>query len=135
MPPADDEDEPRPSDPIFLPATKSELSKSRKASIHSPKPATKALVHETVPKPIQLATRCSPRESESTARQKGKKALILRQSLEGAWKEVDADAVDLSGDGSGYKASQGKATVLSVSRNGGRAWRKSGVEVLDLTGA
>jgi len=134
-PPADDEDEPRPSGPIFLPATKPKLSKSCKASIHSTKPATKALVHETVPNTIQLATRCSPRESESTARQKGKKALILRQSLEGAWKEVDADAVDLSGDGSGYKVSQGRATVLSVSRNGGRAWRKSGVEVLDLTGA
>lgn len=74
-----------------------------------------------------------------------KKRIVLRESLPGAFKEVDIDCVDLSGDGSGWQASGRRAHVASLasasalsftSAAAGRAgWRKSGVEVLDLTGA
>ncbi|KAK5175875.1 uncharacterized protein LTR77_001015 [Saxophila tyrrhenica] len=56
-----------------------------------------------------------------------KKRIHLRESLEGSWKTVDAEAIDMTGDGSGWKNSGGKAKL--------QGWRKSGVEVLDLTGA
>ncbi|KAI7188167.1 hypothetical protein KC363_g5603 [Hortaea werneckii] len=75
-----------------------------------------------------------------------KKAFQLRTSLEGSWKEVD-----LTGDGSGWELSKGTAAGVGgssaatyggggyVSGEGkgdgkGKWWRKSGVEVLDLTG-
>jgi hypothetical protein len=65
-----------------------------------------------------------------------KTRITLRESLEGAWKEVQVDAetasetamLDMTGDGSGEKKSGGRAHI-----SGG--WRKSSVEVLDLTGA
>ena len=63
-----------------------------------------------------------------------KTKIALRESLEGAWKEVQVDAsvsmLDMTGDGSGWKKSGGRAEIWSK-----RSWRKSGVEVLDLTGA
>lgn len=75
-----------------------------------------------------------------------KKALIPRTSLAGAWKEVSVEALDLTGDGSGWRASGGRAELVGVSvevdgsgaagkRGRMKALRKSGVEVLDLTGA
>jgi Holliday junction resolvase YEN1 len=64
-----------------------------------------------------------------------KKAIILRQSLVGTFREVDVDAVDLSGDGSGWKASGGKASVRAVGHSSHARWRRSAVEILDLTGA
>lgn len=64
---------------------------------------------------------------------KRKTRIQLRPSLEGSWKEVEAEAVDLSGDGSGWAKSRGKAEILGSLRE--RGWRKSGVEILDLTGA
>ena len=65
-----------------------------------------------------------------------KTRITLRESLGGAWKEVQVDAragsetamLDMTGDGSGWKKSGGRAEILG-------GWRKSGVEVLDLTGA
>ena len=61
---------------------------------------------------------------------KKKRQIILRQSLEGAWKEVEVDSVDLSGGGT--DANAGKArTEIGPSRT---RWRRSEVEVLDLTG-
>ncbi|KAK4504112.1 hypothetical protein PRZ48_005027 [Zasmidium cellare] len=79
-----------------------------------PKPSTR-------PTSSKQPTRRSPRQ------QAKKKRIQLRESLEGAWKEVDAEMVDMTGDGSGWKKTQGKAKVSG--------WRKSGIEVLDLTGA
>ncbi|KAI7279576.1 hypothetical protein KC345_g5307 [Hortaea werneckii] len=79
---------------------------------------------------------------------KQKKAFQLRASLEGSWKEID-----LTGDGSGWELSKGSvglgvsSSTIGGTRNGcvdgegkgerkgkGKWWRKSGVEVLDLTG-
>ncbi|KAK5110546.1 hypothetical protein LTR62_005738 [Meristemomyces frigidus] len=57
-----------------------------------------------------------------------KKAFLLRESLEGAWKEVDAEVLDLTGD------PNKPATKGAGGRIAGKAWRASGVEVLDLTG-
>jgi hypothetical protein len=56
--------------------------------------------------------------------------------LEGAWKEVQVDAdaaaememLDMTGNGRGWKKSGGRAEIWT-------GWRRSGVEVLDLTGA
>ncbi|KAK0282403.1 hypothetical protein LTR35_006870 [Friedmanniomyces endolithicus] len=53
--------------------------------------------------------------------------LILRKSLEGAWKEVDADADTVSTRGSRELVGRG-----TLGMAGG--FRRSGVEVLDLTG-
>ncbi|PIB03176.1 Flap endonuclease GEN 1 [Cercospora beticola] len=70
-----------------------------------------------------------------------KTRIVTRESLPGAWKEVvEAETLDMTGDGSGWKQSGGKATLVSTTvetGNGrvGKGWRKSGVEVLDLTGA
>ena len=87
--------------------------------------------HSQAPQPAPLAR---PKESS-----KAKKKIILpRASLAGAWKEISADSVealDLTGDGSGWKASGGRAKLVGKEGEGTRAWRKSGVEVLDLTGA
>lgn len=73
-----------------------------------------------------------------------KKAFQLRASLEGSWKEID-----LTGDGSGWQLSKRTLGVSSSTVGGtrdrcagaegkgggkGKWWRKSGVEVLDLTG-
>ncbi|KAI7460003.1 hypothetical protein KC357_g9069 [Hortaea werneckii] len=75
-----------------------------------------------------------------------KKAFQLRASLEGSWREVD-----LTGDGSGLELSKGKAAGVGGSsaapcgsggyvreegkgKGKGKWWRKSAVEVLDLTG-
>lgn len=62
--------------------------------------------------------------SRQTAAKEKRKLVQLRASLEGGWREVDA--VDLTGDGDGWRASRG--TV----QTGG--WRRSGIEMLDLTG-
>jgi len=71
--------------------------------------------------------------------------IIARESLPGAWKEVEAETLDLTGDGSGWKQSRGRAVLVSSSngssqmgktgKTAGKSWRKSEVEVLDLTGA
>ncbi|KAK1086383.1 hypothetical protein LTR48_003625 [Friedmanniomyces endolithicus] len=62
--------------------------------------------------------------ANATAEQK-RTLLILRRSLEGAWKEIDADIDTLSTRGSRDLLGRGALA-------GG--FRKSGVEVLDLTG-
>ncbi|KAF7191153.1 Flap endonuclease GEN-like 1 [Pseudocercospora fuligena] len=64
-----------------------------------------------------------------------KKRIIPRESLPGSWKEIDE--IDLSGDGSGWAQSGGKAKIVSTTMEKVKVkgWRKSGVEVLDLTGA
>ena len=60
------------------------------------------------------------RPRESLAKQK-KKKIQLRESLEGAWRAVDAEEVDLTGTVGGIRKTK-------------KAWRLSTVEVLDLTG-
>ncbi|KAK6440490.1 hypothetical protein LTR95_003291 [Oleoguttula sp. CCFEE 5521] len=56
---------------------------------------------------------------------RAKTKFILRESLPGTWKEVEAEMLDLTGPA----AAKGRA-----GRGGrGRTWRESGVEILDLT--
>lgn len=69
------------------------------------------------------ATRRSPRQEEMTR----KKKIRIRESLEGAWKYEDVEVVDATGDGSGWKATKGKAKVTGM--------MEGDVEILDLTGA
>ncbi|TKA61691.1 hypothetical protein B0A55_13070 [Friedmanniomyces simplex] len=121
------------------PAPASKKSKSNPTNLtnpaapppHSPAPKPPLSTHPSAP-PLP---RRSPRQPQSQtqlqlqAQKKAeKKAFLLRQSLEGAWKEVDAETLDLSGDGSGWKVSGGRAAMRGF-------FRKRGVEVLDMTGA
>jgi Holliday junction resolvase YEN1 len=80
------------------------------------------------PRPSALARASSsasilPREvpKENTKKQR----IQLRESLEGSWRYVEADMLDLTGDVAGGEKVHGKGRV--------RSWRESGVEVLDLT--
>lgn len=71
---------------------------------------------------ISEPSRKSPRQQVAS-----KKRVEIRESLEGSWKETVIETIDMTGDGSGWKRNKGKAEL--------KGWRKSGVEVLDLTGA
>jgi Holliday junction resolvase YEN1 len=66
------------------------------------------------------------------------KVIILRPSLPGTWRaatDEEAEALDLTGDGSSVRASS-SSTANAAKRAGSRSvWRTSGVEVLDLTGS
>ncbi|EMD00744.1 hypothetical protein BAUCODRAFT_29098 [Baudoinia panamericana UAMH 10762] len=87
------------------------------------------------PTPRSPSVSIAPRSLRRSPRQaQKKKAILLRQSLEGAWREIDAETLDMSGDGSGWKPSKGRADIVGVDGKA-RAYRKSGVDVLDLTGA
>ena len=66
------------------------------------------------------------------------KAIMLRDSLPGTWRaatDEEAEALDLTGDGSGVR--KDFAAGQRAGRRAGKraAWRTSGVEVLDLTGS
>ena len=120
-PPADD----------TVPVPSSELVQSNPEPTSKPKPSS-----STATKNPSQPSRRSPRQKQQQSK---KKVILARQSLAGAWKEVPADAaeveaLDLTGDGSGWKASGGKAKMVGE-RTRERGWRRSGVEVLDLTGA
>jgi Holliday junction resolvase YEN1 len=99
------------------------------------KPLKRAKTLDTIPPPnesplieaIDLAN--SPPKITLPKTKKKKQLIIPRESLPGAWKEVEA--IDLSGDGSGWMQSGGRAEIWGTQRG----WRKSGIEVLDLTGA
>ena len=60
---------------------------------------------------------------------------MLRESLPGTWRaatDEEAEALDLTGDGSGVRKD------FAAGKRAGKkkaAWRTSGVEVLDLTGS
>jgi hypothetical protein len=64
---------------------------------------------------------------------------MLRESLPGTWRaatDEEAEALDLTGDGSGVRKDFAGAGQRAGHRAGKRAaWRTSGVEVLDLTGS
>ena len=102
--------------PITLPPKPLTTTKEPRRSPH----------HSTDP---SQPSRRSPRQHQAEA---GKKRIQLRESLEGWWREVEgAEVVDLSGG-------RGEAVGRTgPGRNGGAdggGWRRSGVEVLDLTG-
>ncbi|KAF2480144.1 hypothetical protein BDY17DRAFT_303305 [Neohortaea acidophila] len=97
--------------------------------------------HHRSPAHLAPPPRRSPRQ-HSQSNVVVKKRIQVRESLEGWWKEIDvAETVDLSGDGSGWKRSGGRARIVGddakegLGARNGKGWRKSGVEVLDLTGA
>ncbi|KAK3670264.1 hypothetical protein LTR78_009818 [Recurvomyces mirabilis] len=110
-------------------------------SAHTAPPGTKSVAIRRSPR--HPSSGKSPIQSQKQQKAVKKKAFLLRQSLEGVWKEVDAETLDMSGDGSGWRMSGRSAEI--VSSNGGairgrsgkaaKAWRHSGVEILDLTGA
>ncbi|CAK3771781.1 Flap endonuclease GEN 1 [Lecanosticta acicola] len=94
------------------------------------KPKSTARSSKATSRPDSSSTQASAaRRSPRQHFQVTKKRIQLRESLEGSWKEVDdeTETLDLSGDGSGFTQSKGRAKLE------GR--RVSGIEILDLTGA
>lgn len=71
----------------------------------------------------QLAAQTSP-PAAWKAREKKKRAIVLRKSVAGAWDFVDVDSPEKSGEGASELVPKGKDR---------RKWRESAVEVLDLT--
>jgi len=114
-------DGPRTTTTKVTKVTKATKTNQQSTSIpHRPSPIKHA------PTTVLQPPRRSPRQQPTSKKQR----IELRESLEGWWKEVDAEnVVDMSGDGSGWKKSGGRARIVP------KGWRKSGVEVLDLTGA
>jgi Holliday junction resolvase YEN1 len=107
---------PRPSPPLSRQTNS--LQPKQTAPVPAPAPTTKL-----APKP---------------APKKKSKAILLRESLPGTWRaatDEEAEALDLTGDGSGVRKDFA-ATAGQQQRRGKTraAWRTSGVEVLDLTG-
>jgi Holliday junction resolvase YEN1 len=99
-----------------------------------PQPEANNPVSNPISNPISNPT------AKSNPKQKPKaKAIILRPSLPGTWRaatDEEAEALDLTGDGSGVRASYSSTTTNATKRGGSRSiWRTSGVEVLDLTGS
>lgn len=87
------------------------------------------------PQPKQIAAPPAPTAEPASKKPKKSKVLLLRESLPGTWRaatDEEAEALDLTGDGSGVR----KDFAAGQQRKGKRAaWRTSGVEVLDLTGS
>jgi Holliday junction resolvase YEN1 len=69
------------------------------------------------------AVRRSPRQA--VQKEEKKRRIKLRESLQGAWTEVEAETMNLSGLVTPANTKRGRINA--------RGWRKSGVEVLDLT--
>lgn len=92
-----------------------------------------------LPSPVFQA----PKEADTakpTSKPKAKKShIILRPSLPGTWRsatEDEAEALDLTGDGSGVRADSSRGSAGRRRERPGAVksnWRLSGVEVLDLT--
>jgi Holliday junction resolvase YEN1 len=90
------------------------------------------------PNPTSKPTTKPPSNPKPKSKPKAK-AIILRPSLPGTWRaatDEEAEALDLTGDGSGVRASSSSTAANAAKRVGSRSvWRTSGVEVLDLTGS
>ncbi|KAK3699292.1 hypothetical protein LTR37_016535 [Vermiconidia calcicola] len=107
--------------PAEQPTTVAQKTKKQPAMAAPAAKPSRQSPHRQQKAPPSQGLRRSPRQ------QVKKKRIQLRESLEGAWKEIDAEMIDMTGDGSGWKKTAGRAKMTG--------WRKSGVEVLDLTGA
>ncbi|KAK5165660.1 hypothetical protein LTR04_001069 [Oleoguttula sp. CCFEE 6159] len=75
--------------------------------------------------------RPSPPALTAPARAK-KRAIKLRDSLEGSWKITDVEQVDMTGSG-GVSLPRGGGAAVQGREGAKRGWRVSEVEVLDLT--
>lgn len=132
-------------------------SPPRPTSIPDRNPATEPSNQSiSAPAPREEPLQPQPEQQQQQQQRKNPKKkthILLRTSLPGTWRaamEDEAEALDLTGDGSGVRAEFGGRDTSSSSlsrvggkdsdqrgQRGGRArskWRVSGVEVLDLTG-
>lgn len=123
------------------------LSSSPVAAPQQTRPSPPPSRHQSFPQQQPTCTQpqtnptTESRPSTNTAAPKSKpklkpKGIIkLRDSLPGTWRaatDEEAEALDLTGDGSGVR--RDRANGGGSGRTGSRsAWRASGVEVLDLT--
>lgn len=99
-------------------------------------------LEQTAAVSVPTATGSSKPIPGTSKRKTEKTHIILRPSLPGTWRSATADeaeALDLTGDGSGMRAelsaasTKGQGNAKKSDRPGGGKWRVSGVEVLDLT--
>ncbi|KAF2726015.1 hypothetical protein K431DRAFT_280737 [Polychaeton citri CBS 116435] len=104
----------------------------------TPKPPSHTIPYYPVPPPTIISKPLPPPSIPTTIqarKNQSKKAISLRPSLPGTWKEVDldvevvasAETLDLTGREQMPASGRGKRSRKV------QAWRKSGVEVLDLT--
>jgi Holliday junction resolvase YEN1 len=114
----------------------------------SPPPSRQSFPQPTTKPTAPSAPALLPKPASASKSKKPKtKHILLRPSLPGTWRaatDEEAEALDLTGDGSGLrKESAGMTATAGRGQNGNRngeaktkrsAWRTSGVEVLDLTG-
>jgi Holliday junction resolvase YEN1 len=76
--------------------------------------------------------------TKTASKVKKSKVLLLRESLPGTWRaatDEEAEALDLTGDGSGVRKDFASGQRAGQRAGKRAAWRTSGVEVLDLTGS
>ncbi|KAM0718458.1 hypothetical protein Q7P37_005528 [Cladosporium fusiforme] len=157
-PPAEkDDEEELPSSPvraIAMPATTDPNTRKRLKPATPPptftNPAAAVAAAEIIslsspptqqPQTLTLPTSEAPKQNPpSKPPTKKKTHIILRSSLPGTWRSAtaeEAEALDLTGDGSGVRADFSGARGnkgMKSGRDGKKSkWRASGVEVLDLT--
>lgn len=140
------------SSPALLPSNPMDIrSARREARARSPLPTTNPTAITLSSSPAQPFAIPPPRQAQAAlaerepspqpavhdapkASKKSKSThIILRPSLPGTWRAAtteEAEALDLTGDGSGVRAESSRAG--KGKRPAGK-WRASGVEVLDLT--
>jgi Holliday junction resolvase YEN1 len=119
------------------------------AAASAPAPSLFPPPQQQRPKPNRPTSNPTPNQTSNTTTKPSSKpiskpkakAIILRPSLPGTWRaatDEEAEALDLTGDGSGVRASSSSSTTNAAKRAGSSSrsvWRTSGVEVLDLTGS
>ena len=104
-----------------------------------PSPPPSRLTNSMPAPQTTSSTNSAPKPAAAPApkpKAKKSKVLMLRESLPGTWRaaaDEEAEALDLTGDGSGVR----KDFAAAAGQRAGKraAWRTSGVEVLDLTGS
>lgn len=105
------------------------LSSTSTTSTTTSTTSTTSTTTSTIPPP---PAQSKPKKAKAKA-----KAILLRPSLPGTWRaatDEEAEALDLTGDGSGVRASSTRERREGQGIESARsAWRMSGVEVLDLT--
>lgn len=113
---------PPPPPPTRLDTAAEPLRRSPRTSL----PRTTSFAATSSSSTASAITKSKTKPKDRATAKAGKKQRIhLRASLEGAWKFVDADMLDLTEDIAGGVRVHGEDKV--------RGWRKSGVEILDLT--
>lgn len=107
----------------------------------SPLPPRLLLVTPSIHHPLAIRSKPIPVPAPATTSPRGKKMVVVRESLDGAWKEVEAWEVAAAGEMGdeagererGMGRRRGKGTGGRGGRGRRGVWRRSEVEVVDMT--